>query len=240
MRHSLLLFCTSLALLVPGSAVAVTNGIPDGSGHPNVGALVVDLPGSGLTVVCSGTLIAPKVFLTAGHCTAGLTGPVYVTFATTLDRSSWILIPGTPVTAPGFGHDRSDPRDLGVVLLSSAPVGLTPAQLATSNTAELLNGGAVTNVGYGYYERQTGSGQPRFLYDGVRRASTSIVKNVTSSLIRTGSGVCFGDSGGPRFDGQTLVAVTSSGDAACAGMSTSYRIDTPVARAFLENFITLP
>ena len=238
MRHSLLLFCTSLALLVPGSAIAVTNGTPDGSGHPNVGALVADLPGSGPTVVCSGTLIAPKVFLTAGHCTAGLTGPVYVTFATTLDRSSWILIPGTPVTTPGFGHDRSDPRDLGVVLLSSAPTGLEPAQLAGLNTAALLS--TVTNVGYGYYERQTGSGQSRFLYDGVRRASTSIVKSVTPSLIRTGSGVCFGDSGGPRFEGETLVAVTSSGDAACAGMSTSYRIDTPVARAFLENFITLP
>jgi hypothetical protein len=240
MRHSLLLFCTSLALLVPGSAVAVTNGTPDGDGHPNVGALVADLPGSGLTVVCSGTLIAPKVFLTAGHCTAGLTARVYVTFATALDPSGWTLIPGTPVTAPGFGHDRSDPRDLGVVLLDSAPVGLAPAQLARVNTAETQSGGTVTNVGYGYNERQTGSGQPLFLYDGVRRASTSVVKSVTPSLIRTGAGVCFGDSGGPRFEGQTLVAVTSSGDAACAGMSTGYRIDTPVARAFLENFITLP
>jgi Trypsin len=240
MRHSLLLVCTALALLVPGSAVAVTNGTPDGNGHPNVGALVADLPGSGLTVLCSGTLIAPKVFLTAGHCTAGLAGPVYVTFATALDPSGWTLIPGTPLTAPGFGHDRSDPRDLGVVLLSSAPVGLAPAQLARVNTAETLSGGTVTNVGYGYYERQTGSGHQRFLYDGVRRASTSIVKSVTPSLIRTGSGVCFGDSGGPRFEGQTLVAVTSSGDAACAGMSTSYRIDTPIGRAFLESFITLP
>jgi secreted trypsin-like serine protease len=63
---------------------------------------------------------------------------------------------------------------------------------------------------------------------------------VTQGLFRSGSGVCFGDSGGPRFDGQTLVAVTSSGDAACAGMSTSYRIDTPAARAFLDDFITLP
>jgi len=240
MRHSLLLFCTSLALLVPGSAAAVTNGTPDGDGHPNVGALVADLPGSGLTVVCSGTLIAPEVFLTAGHCTAGLTGTVYVTFATALDPSGWTLIPGTPVTAPGFGHDRSDPRDLGVVLLSSAPVGVAPAQLASVNTAGTLSGGTVTNVGYGYYERQTGSGQPQFLYDGVRRTSTSIAKSVTPSLIRTGSGVCFGDSGGPRFDGETLVAITSSGDAACAGMSTGYRIDTPAARAFLENFITLP
>jgi hypothetical protein len=38
MRHSLLLFCTSLALLVPGSASAVTDGTPDGNDHPNVGA----------------------------------------------------------------------------------------------------------------------------------------------------------------------------------------------------------
>ena len=112
---------------------------------------------------------------------------------------------------------------------------------AKNTPAESTTGGAtVTNVGYGYYERQTGGGQPRFLYDGVRRASTSVVKSVTPSLIRTGSGVCFGDSGGPRFERETLVAVTSSGDAACAGMSTGYRIDTPAVRVFLGNFITLP
>jgi hypothetical protein len=115
-----------------------------------------------------------------------------------------------------------------------------PAQLARFNTAERLRGGTVTNIGYGYNERQTGGGQPRFLYDGVRRASTSIVKSVTPSLIQTGTGVCFGDSGGPRFEGQTLVAVTSSGDAACAGMSTGYRVDTSGARNFLQTFITLP
>jgi hypothetical protein len=226
--------------MVPTPAGAVTNGASDGDTDPNVGALVADVPGSGLTVVCSGTLIAPTIFLTAGHCTDGLTAPVYVTFETVLDKDSWTLIRGTPETALGFGHDRSDPRDLGVVLLDHAPAGIAPAQLARFNTAESLNGETVTNVGYGYYERQTGGGQPRFLHDGVRRASTSTVKSVTPSLIRTGSGVCYGDSGGPRFAGQLLVAVTSSGDAACAGMSTAYRIDTPAARAFLSRFITLP
>jgi hypothetical protein len=240
MRHSLLLLCTSLALLVPTSAGAVTNGELDGNGHSNVGALVADLPGSGLTVLCSGTLVAPTVFLTAGHCTAGLTTPVYVTFDPTLDRASWTLIPGRPETAPGFGHDRSDPRDLGVVLLDHAPVRIAPAQLALADSGDSLSGGTVTNVGYGYYERQTGAGEPRFLYDGARRTSTSTVKSVTPSLIRTGSGVCYGDSGGPRFAGNVLVAVTSSGDAACAGMSTGYRIDTPAARSFLARFIALP
>ena len=240
MRHSLLLFCTSLALVVPTSAGAVTNGELDGNSHSNVGALVADLPGSGLTVLCSGTLVAPTVFLTAGHCTDGLTGPVYVTFDPTLDSAGWKLVPGTPQTDPGFGHDRSDPRDLGVVLLDHAPVGIAPAQLASADPASSLSGGTVTNVGYGYYDRQTGGGQPRFLYDGVRRTSTSVVKSVTPSLLRTGSGVCYGDSGGPRFAGQVLVAVTSSGDAACAGMSTGYRIDTPDARSFLARFIALP
>lgn len=240
MRHSLLLLCTSFALLVPTSAGAVTNGELDGNGHSNVGALVADFPGSGLTVLCSGTLVAPTVFLTAGHCTDGLTGPVYVTFDSTLDSAGWTLIPGKPETAPGFGHDRSDPLDLGVVLLDQAPAGIAPAQLAAADTASSLSGRTVTNVGYGYYDRQTGGGQPRFLYDGVRRTSTSVVKSVTPSLLRTGSGVCYGDSGGPRFAGQILVAVTSSGDAACAGMSTGYRIDTPAARSFLARFIALP
>ena len=67
MRHSLLLVCTSLALMVPTSAGAVTNGTSDGNIHSNVGALVAGLPGFGLTVVCSGTLIAPTIFLTAGQ-----------------------------------------------------------------------------------------------------------------------------------------------------------------------------
>jgi hypothetical protein len=240
MRLTLALLVSLLSLLVPSAALAVTNGVSDLGAHANVGALVVDVPGSGLTVLCSGTLIAPAVFLTAGHCTAGVTAPVYVTFDEAVELGTATLIPGLAETAPGFGHDRADPQDLGVVLLDRVPRGIVPAPLAAFGTVDALRGTQVTNVGYGYNERETGGGQPRFSYDGRRRFSSSTVTSLTSALIRTGTGVCFGDSGGPRFVDSILVAVTSSGDSACAGMSTGYRVDTISARTFLGRFVALP
>ena len=54
------------------SALAFTNGEPDGNAHPFVGSLVVKFPDGGLIQWCSGTLISERVFLTASHCTAPL------------------------------------------------------------------------------------------------------------------------------------------------------------------------
>ena len=61
-------------------AAAITNGVPDGSAHPEVGALLAPQAFSdGTWEECTGTLIAPRVFLTAAHCDEGL-GQVKVTF----------------------------------------------------------------------------------------------------------------------------------------------------------------
>jgi hypothetical protein len=54
--------------LLAAPAGAVQGGAPDGNGHPNVGLSVFlwhDIP----LWRCSGTMVAAKVFLTAGHCT---------------------------------------------------------------------------------------------------------------------------------------------------------------------------
>lgn len=51
-----------------GIAYATTGGQPDGSGHPYVGLVVFD-DADGPAWRCSGTLLSPTVFLTAGHCT---------------------------------------------------------------------------------------------------------------------------------------------------------------------------
>jgi hypothetical protein len=61
----------SLMTLAAVPAAAITGGQPDGNGHPNVGVIVVDF-GSGPERFCSGELIAPTQFLTAGHCMAFL------------------------------------------------------------------------------------------------------------------------------------------------------------------------
>ncbi|MFJ7912351.1 hypothetical protein [Kitasatospora sp. NPDC096204] len=53
-----------------------------------------------------------------------------------------------------------------------------------------------------------------------------------------------GDSGGPNFatiDGRSLlVATTITGDGPCYATNVAYRLDTPVARAFLAPFVALP
>ncbi|MEO5634596.1 trypsin-like serine protease [Gaiella sp.] len=257
--HSTLLAAVSAVLLLVGSAAAITGGQLDGEGHPAVGALVADIPGVGRVPLCSGTLVAPTVFLTAGHCTADLPAVgvdrVLVSFSAALGASN-ALIGATYITDPAYGHDRGDLHDLSVVLLDDPPVGITPAALPTAGLLdELHRGGALrgqlfTNVGYGYSGRETGSGHPRFLYDGQRRVSTSSFSSLTKSSLKlqgngnaTGlGGVCFGDSGGPAFLGEsdTIAAITSSGSQTCSGASVSYRLDTPSARQFLDQFVALP
>ena len=59
-----------ILLAVVPMAQAITFGQPDGDGHPNVGAMIVLEPDGVKYLYCSGTLIAPDVFLTAAHCTA--------------------------------------------------------------------------------------------------------------------------------------------------------------------------
>src|SRR5512137_2842344 len=60
-----------LALLLAWATptFAITFGQPDGTAHPEVGSMVLKAASGTLYQICSGTLIAPKVFLTASHCT---------------------------------------------------------------------------------------------------------------------------------------------------------------------------
>ncbi len=233
------LAAAAAALLAAGGAAAITNGSPDGGGHPMVGALVYAGEPQ-----CSGTLIAPRVFLTAGHCTAYLpSSRVDVTLSESLDPGTWTLRAGTAVTDPLFGHDRADLHDLAVVVLDEPAAGVAPASLPAAGSLDRLGkSDTFTNAGYGFSDRITGGGTPRWVYDGLRRVSTSPFGTTTKTLLKLPGGVCFGDSGGPRFLGSstTIAAVTSGGDQACSGMSWSTRLDTAGARAFLSSYVPLP
>jgi hypothetical protein len=55
------------ALVTPTSAI--TNGALDGDDHPQVGLFTAHAEGGEYLWRCSGTLISPLVFITAGHCT---------------------------------------------------------------------------------------------------------------------------------------------------------------------------
>ncbi|MDQ3068078.1 MAG: S1 family peptidase [Actinomycetota bacterium] len=225
-------FRTALVTLVGGltvvaTAAAITGSTPDGDAHPYVGALVVDG-----RVACSGVLIAPTVFATAGHC--GADGArVAVSFDAVL-ADEWSLQVGT------LAVDTSKGADLAVVVLDEA-TSEGPAVLPQADSVEALARRApVTSVGYGYSSR---GADGTFVYDGLRRAASSPVLKVgrlTLTISTKSAGPCMGDSGGPQLAGDTVLSVTSTGSKDCSGRAEGYRLDTTQARSFLSGFVALP
>lgn len=254
------------AVLWTGPATAITFGQPDGNQHPNVGALLADWDDEspGLDILCSGTLIAERVFLTAGHCTAFLEAidiapdAVAVTFDPEYDEDAATntVFTGTYTTHPDFGFSgpggASNPFDMAVVVLDDAP-GIDPADLPSVGLLDGLRAESTlrdqtfTAVGYGTVRNDKRRGPHSFSFDGIRRFSLQSFSHLLTAWLTlsqqpsTGdAGTCFGDSGGPHFLGgvtsNLIVSITVTGDAMCRATDKTYRIDTPWAESFLEQF----
>ena len=246
-------------LAFPAAAGAITYGEPDGQRHPNVGALVA-FPGSANAEVCTGTLIAPTVFLTASHCTAFLEGlglPAGVIFDSVVNPGA-PAIAGVMHTNPDFkltGAKSKDPADVAVVTLAQAPAGISPASLPPVGELDSLGTAglrtlAFTAVGYGARERvKVGPGAPQFGPSGTRYVSESSFRALTRSYLHlsqnpslSDGGTCFGDSGGPNFLGSSdvIAAITITGDAVCRATNVTLRLDRPSVQAFLDEFVDVP
>jgi V8-like Glu-specific endopeptidase len=247
---------TLAACSIVGGALAITNGQPDGNGHPEVGALLAQHAFSdGTWEECTGTLIAPRVFLTAEHCDEGVSR-VEVTFAATFDRATSTTYWGTWHGDPQYRKSQSDPHDIAVVVLDDAVTGVTPAQLpATGSLGSLSGSQQFTSVGYGAQAVTNGPGGKTFHYADVRNVAVGTLNSApgNDSWLRisqnasTGNGgTCYGDSGGPNFLGagagetRVIAATTITGDTACRSTNVDYRVDSASARAFLGQFVTLP
>jgi len=145
-----------------------------------------------------------------------------------------------PGVVEGLGEVVVRPKGAGpAVVVLDAPVSdVLPFSLPQAGMPDAKNvrSEPFTNVGYGYADRT-------FSFDGYRRSATSAFTTLKATELQLSDkpgGVCFGDSGGPRLLGSVEVAVTSNGNANCPGQSTSYRLDTPSARAFLSGFLAVP
>ena len=245
---------TAAAAVVAAGALAVTNGVPDGDGHPSVGELLAQQAFSdGTWSQCTGALIAPKVFLTAEHCDEGVSR-VSVTFESTYVPGKSKTYSGTWVGDPDYNQSFGDAHDLAVVLLDRAPIGITPASLPTLGEFDWLGNGAVlTSVGYGAQSVTSDKGGHTLHFQDVRYVTTGTVSSLTQywvhasmNPIQGDGGGCNGDSGSPKFpwiggvEVNVVVGIDISGDTYCRSTDVSYRIDTPSARAFLGRFVTLP
>ena len=235
MKKLSLAVLTSVALALPyaGTANAVTDGVPDGEGHPFVGLLIFDaVRPDGTTGPywrCSGTLLSSTVLLTAGHCTDGALGG-RVWFES--DARSLPDYPLGGVTSVEFASIKTHPQfndgsfvlhDVGVVILSTPVVRTTYGVLPTVDQLDALKvkrgkqDVTFTAVGYGLQKSfpDPVSYQKNEAYK-IRMVATPHLIQINTpgftgdfSLLLSNNaatgGTCFGDSGGPNFLGSSNV-----------------------------------
>lgn len=253
MRVKLLLVVTvalMLAVVVP--AVAITDGELDGNRHPYVGLMVAqDATGNPLWR-CSGTLLSPMLFLTAGHCTEAPAAHVEIWFDADVESGRpgngypfTGEVGGTPYTHPQYNPNAFYLYDLGVVVLNKpvakSQYGALPAlnELDRLKTQRGKQDATFTAVGYGLQKsfpdaaswkdvalRVRMLARPQLIQINVP-GSVGDFSILLSNNANTG-GTCFGDSGGPNFIGDSNVVggVTSYGkNGTCAGTGGVYRVD---------------
>jgi hypothetical protein len=244
---------------------AITFGQEDTNGrYPSVGAFMAKYVNIGTFPVCSGTLVHPRVFVTASHCTAavaarmaaGLISDVYVSFdADPMAAGATLHAVSALKTHPGFGHDMSDLKDVGALVLTQPVSGITPAKLPSTDHLGDLDAAGMLRQGNNVAKfAEVGYGgtllfpPPQVVYDNKRQYSTSAFRNLHKAWLFLSQnpalgngGTCYGDSGGPAFwnDGvdDVLVAVTTTGDTACIATGVDYRIDTASSLAFINGVI---
>lgn len=262
----LVLILTILALT--GQALAITWGEPDADNtYSNVGAIVLDRPEREPSQFCTGTLIAPTVFLTAGHCTDYLEELISEELITQamikvsfdpediFDPEGWIEI-AQIVTHPQYGtSEYNNPHDVALLILA-APVNLPPARLPVLGYLEQLKRDKVLGdgpekaqfivAGYGTTidwppPEVLDNGPNRWFAYSEYRAIMKPWLLMSQNHIIGNAGTCFGDSGGPAFidyGGElVLVGITSWGDSNCVATGFDYRVDIAETLDFIGPFI---
>ncbi|MCC6622214.1 MAG: trypsin-like serine protease [Deltaproteobacteria bacterium] len=224
------------AALAPALAVtpahAEENRIVGGQAEsrwPAVGALIAE--GDWF---CTGTVIAPRVVLTAAHCLEGMSNDIEYFIgadANKLDAGRRIRVASVH-PHPHYGSN--DNYDVGIMLLAE-DAGVTPVPARLAPLDQGVVGKTATFVGYGLYEQGGDGGEKR----SVQIAWTEINDFFVGYQV-SGKNTCNGDSGGPALmdlgNGLEVVGVTSYGDAACAenGYNTRSDVFADWIRAYVE------
>jgi hypothetical protein len=234
---------------VARGAAPILGGVQVQAGQfPTVVAILVDGGNRGL---CTGTLVAPDVVLTAAHCVhpgvLQLQNQAQVTALTTvkLDAVHAFFSSGTTIQAaatiphPSFSLQGIGDNDVGIVRLAQPVTDRAPTPI-NRNAADAPAGITVTMVGYGQTNTQSQqSAGPEMVLAAKSTAPCAQVSfgfpisvsdaNLLCYPQTDGTGKCHGDSGGPSFltigGIQKVVGVTSFGDQTCVSGGADTRVD---------------
>jgi len=200
-------------------------GEPD-EGHPAVGLVAMEY------AACSGTLITPRIVLTAAHCAKPESPPLHFVLGSKKGEPEAVLEVETSVQHPSYdpmvpGPEGGMPHDIAIVVLKEpAPVEPLPFRTAPF---DCLEGTPVRYVGYGLTDSSDGgsSGNKNQLVVTVDKILESGFWSFT--IPGAPKNACPGDSGGPAFveaGGRAEVAgVMSLADKWCEWQSFCVRTD---------------
>lgn len=228
---------------------AIINGVKN-LAHPAVGSLTANKRS-----FCTGTLIAPRVVVTAAHCIDAFDQVRGQTLAFRIDipinqNEYRSIFPGIDVANtkkhPQYSNQQTSiQNDIAIVILTTPifSVPVVPWNTLKADTAWIKQ--QALFMGYGRLSASDTQPAPRkystFLtITHIDKDERGPAKPNTIGYSGNNTSVCQGDSGGPAMlkvgDKWTLIAVTSHGTAYnCTGTSYSYRTD-PYA-SWIQGFI---
>ena len=251
---------TTAPRLTPQQPSRITNGTVDGAAHPAVVLIVMDIDGSP-AFRCSGTFIAPKVVVTAGHC-AGEPGEfsgmrVFTesdvengnnnypySGPNTIDAKAWH-------SHPQFTEAQFSLHDVGVIELKTAFNLPSSAYGRLPNVDQLdvlkpSSSTTFTSVGYGLQQINPA----KVTAEKIRMVATPHLIQINDGIVGIGSlllsnnastgGTCFGDSGGPNYLGSSnvIAGVTSFGlNGTCGGTGGVFRLDRRDVVQFVSQYL---
>jgi secreted trypsin-like serine protease len=240
----------------PSAQASVVGGKPAAPGQFPWMAFVVDFPGGETVTTCSGTVLAPRVVLTAAHCVldeqtgalndaAGyrvVTGTVNWTFPERQVSEISRLIP-----YPRFGTGRDGFGDAALLVLAT-PTTAPSIPIATDANARLLRIGTHAVI--------AGWGQTSFdqkdLTESLMWAKTVIESDRCEGLWgricaidfpKASSGACHGDSGGPlvaagrRTHGWIEIGITEAGFDRCTTRRPQFFTRTDLISSWVRSRI---
>jgi len=227
----------------------IINGATN-KGDPAVIAIYGQVDGQEGGALCTSTLIAPRVLLTAAHCVADqmFKGPAKFSaiLGTDLrDKANTKVVKVKEVRWDKEFNDKAlaSGHDIAVAILETPITDIAPIPFNTKPLTKASNGQPLRITGYGLANgnEQIGIGGGGDKSSaGIKRVAKTKQISVTDVTVEIGSkspigwiwgeaNICSGDSGGPvlaKVDGvETIIGVNSYGMIGCIGSAHSTRVD---------------